>query len=90
MIAYFQNSGNAQGKQLWRIFGVAVLLFAIPFTDCQTTRFGHGFVGGGSGYLRYLFCRIGAGVVIIGLTGTVVIGVVALYEMLKNDVAIIE
>lgn len=32
MIAfYFHNLGNVQGKQLWKAFGVATMLFVVPF-----------------------------------------------------------
>ena len=91
MIAfYFQNSGNAQGKQLWRIFGVAVLLFAIPFLlIARQPDLGTGLLVAAAGIYVIYFAGLGWRI-IIGLTGTVVIGVVALYEMLKNDVAIIE
>lgn len=91
MIAfYFQNAGNAQGKQLWRIFGVAVLLFAIPFLlIARQPDLGTGLLVAAAGIYVIYFAGLGWRI-IIGLTGTVVIGVVALYEMLKNDVAIIE
>lgn len=91
MIAfYFQNSGNAQGKQLWRVFGIAVLLFAVPFLlIARQPDLGTGLLVAAAGAYVIFFAGL-SWRIIIGLVGTAVIGVVALYEMLRNDVQIIE
>lgn len=91
MIAfYFQNSGNAQGKQLWRVFGIAVLLFAVPFLlIARQPDLGTGLLVAAAGVYVIFFAGL-SWRIIIGLVGTAVIGVVALYEMLRNDVQIIE
>ena len=91
MIAfYFQNSGNAQGKQLWRVFGIAVLLFAVPFLlIAKQPDLGTGLLVAAAGIYVIFFAGL-SWRIIIGLAGAAVIGVVALYEMLRNDVQIIE
>ena len=91
MIAfYFQNSGNAQGKQLWRVFGIAVLLFAVPFLlIAKQPDLGTGLLVAAAGTYVIFFAGL-SWRIIIGLAGAAVIGVVALYEMLRNDVQIIE
>lgn len=91
MIAfYFQNSGNAQGKQFWRVFGIAVLLFAVPFLlIARQPDLGTGLLVAAAGVYVIFFAGL-SWRIIIGLVGTAVIGVVALYEMLRNDVQIIE
>ena len=91
MIAfYFQNSGNAQGTQLWRVFGIAVLLFAVPFLlIAKQPDLGTGLLVAAAGIYVIFFAGL-SWRVIIGLVGTAVVGVVALYEMLRNDVQIIE
>ena len=91
MIAfYFQNSGNAQGKQLWRVFGIAVLLFAVPFLlIAKQPDLGTGLLVAAAGI--YVICFAGLSWrIIISLAGAAVIGVGVLYELLKNDVQIIE
>ena len=91
MIAfYFQNSGNAQGKQLWRVFGIAVLLFAMPFLlIAKQPDLGTGLLVAAAGVYVIYFAGL-SWRVIAALVGSAVVGVGVLYELLKNDVQIIE
>ncbi|MBS1175440.1 MAG: rod shape-determining protein RodA [Burkholderiaceae bacterium] len=91
MIAfYFQNSGNAQGKQLWRVFGIAVLLFAIPFLlIAKQPDLGTGLLVAAAGAYVIYFAGL-SWRVIATLVGSAVVGVGVLYELLKNDVQIVE
>ncbi len=91
MIAfYFQNSGNAQGKQLWKVFGVGVLLFAVPFVlIAKQPDLGTGLLVAAAG--SYVICFAGLSWrIIASLIGGAVVGIAVLYELLKNDIQIVE
>lgn len=91
MIAfYFQNAGNVQGKQLWRVFAVATVLFLIPFLlIAKQPDLGTGLLVAAAGVYAIYYAGL-SWRVIVALFGSAVVGVVALYEILKHDTQLIE
>ena len=91
MIAfYFHYIGNVQGRQLWKAFAVATLLFVVPFLlIAKQPDLGTALLVAAAGGFVIFYAGL-SWYVIMGLFATGVIGIFTLYELLKNNVPIVE
>ena len=91
MIAfYFNYIGNVQGRQLWKAFAVATLLFVVPFLlIAKQPDLGTALLVAAAGGFVIFYAGL-SWYVIMGLFATGVIGIFTLYELLKNNVPIVE
>ena len=91
MIAfYFHYIGNVQGRQLWKAFAVATLLFVVPFLlIAKQPDLGTALLVAAAGGFVIFYAGL-SWYVILGLLASGVIGIFTLYELLKNNVPIVE
>ena len=86
MIAfYFHNLGNVQGRQLWKAFGVATMLFVIPFLlIARQPDLGTGLLVAAAG--TYVVYYAGLSWRVIGaLIGVAVVSLPLVYNFLLHD-----